>query len=258
MYSVRVITKGHGNTQALFLLYSLTITGFLIWTFGVDYFVIFCASALLHLLLETGLSLSGIRKGEVYVLGHKLPRAADAALRAFVEGPGFCVPAFFAADQIMGGNVGLGIGLPVLIVGVGSLFMGLADRRDVVRLGPDETPQMSRRAMTRPGAVMLLSLINTGCLTALFLMPDPYRAHGFIYVITYALLAMLYYLFNYNLGVRMVQLYDAETKSYTTPPPLFQTAALAYDCSYEMALLISPAYWVTFYLGLFHYATLSG
>ena len=115
---------------------------------------------------------------------------------------------------------------------------------------------MSRRAMTRPGAVMLLSLLNTGCLTALFLMPDPYRLHGFIYVISYALLAMLYYLFNYNLGVRMVQLYDAKDDAYSTPGPGFQAAALAYDCAYEMALLISPAYWVTFYLGYFTYTTL--
>jgi hypothetical protein len=256
MYSVRVITKWHGNTQALFLLYSTTITGCLIGWFGIDYLVIFCASALLHLILETGLSLSGIRKGEVFVFGVKLPRVADAALRAFVEGPGFCVPAFFVADQLMGDQVALGIGLPVLVVSVGSLFMGLADRRDVRRLPPGEEPQMSRRAMTRPGAVMLLSLINTGCLTALFLMPDPYRLHGFIYVISYASLAMLYYLFNYNLGVRMVQLHDAKTDEYTTPGPGFQAVALAYDCSYEMALLISPAYWVTFYLGYFTYTTL--
>jgi hypothetical protein len=257
MYSVRVITRWHGNTQVHILLCNLIITGFLIWNFGIDYLVIFCASTLLHLLLETGLSISGIRKGDVFVYGHRLPRAADAVLRAIVEGPGFCVPAFFAADQIMGGNVALGVGFPVVIVGFASLFMGLADRRDVARLGPDEAPQMSRRAMMRPGAVMLLSLINTGCLTALFLMPDPYRLHGFIYVISYALLAILFYIFNYNLGVRMVQMYDSEKKSYTTPGPVFQAIGLAYDSSYEMALLISPAYWVTFYLGFFHYTTLS-
>jgi len=257
MYSVRVITRWHGNTQVHMLLLNLSITGLLIWKFGIDYFVIFCASALLHLILETGLSISGIRKGEVYVYGRKLPRAADALLRALVEGPGFCVPAFFAADQIMAGNVGLGVGFPVVVIGLASLHMGLADRRDVARLGPDEKPQMSRRAMTRPGAVMLLSLINTGCLSALFLMPDPYRLHGFLYVISYALLVILFYIFNYNLGVRMVQLYDAETKTFTTPGPLFQAAGLAYDSAYEMALLISPAYWVTFYLGFFHYTTLT-
>ena len=94
MYSVRVITRWHGNTQAIMLVYGLIVTGLLIWGFGKNYLVIYCASALLHLTLETGLSLSGIRKGEVTVFGIKLPRVADAALKAFVEGPGFCVPAF--------------------------------------------------------------------------------------------------------------------------------------------------------------------
>jgi len=88
-------------------------------------------------------------------------------------------------------------------------------------------------------------------------MPDPYRLHGFTYVLSYALLAMLYYLFNYNFGVRMVQLYDADTQEYTTPGPLFQATALTYDCAYEMALLISPAYWVTYYLGGFQFTTLT-
>ena len=111
--------------------------------------------------------------------------------------------------------------------------------------------------MTRPGAVMLLSLLNTICLAALFLMPAPYRTHAFIYLLTYSTLVGIFYLINYNLGVRMVELYDHERKEYTRPGPLFQAAGLAYDSSYEMALLISPAYWVTFYLGFFHYATLS-
>ena len=183
----------------------------------------------------------------------KLPPIGDAALKACVEGPGFCVPAFFAASHILDGQVELGLSMSLLIVGLGSVFMAAKESQDIAKLGPDETPQYSRRAMTRPGAVMLLTLINTGCLTALFLMPDPYRLHAFTYVISYALLALFYYFFNYNAGVRMIQTYNAETKEYTTPGTFFQVCALTYDCAYEMALLISPAYWVTFYLGLFTY-----
>ena len=96
-------------------------------------------------------------------------------------------------------------------------------------------------------------LLNTGCLTALFLMPAPYRTHAFIYVIAYSLMVMLFYFINYNMGVRMVEIYDHDRKEYVRPGPLFQAAGLAYDSGYEMALLISPAYWITFYLGLFHY-----
>jgi hypothetical protein len=168
-----------------------------------------------------------------------------------VEGPAFCVPAFFIADQFVAGNTFVGIVGAILLVGIASLYLGLADRYNLRKLGPDEEPLITRRAMTRPKAVMLLALINTGCLTALFLIPAPYRSHAFAYLIAYSFLVLLFYFINYNLGVRMVEIYNHERKEYTTPGPLFQAAGLTYDSAYEMALLISPAYWLTFYLGLF-------
>lgn len=256
MFSVRVTTPGHGSTNAHVLVINVVVTSLLIARYGIDYLTIFCASALLHLMLETGLAVTGIRKGVVYVYGRRLPRAADALLRATVEGPGFCVPAFFVADRVLAGDLVLGLLGPFLLAGAVSLYMGLADRRGVRTLGPGEEPILSRRAMTRPGAVMLLSLINTVCLTVLLTMPDPFRAHALIYLGAYIGMVMLFYLINYNLGVRRVELYDAARDTYTTPGPLFQAAGLTYDSAYEMALLISPAYWVTFYLGLFQYGTL--
>lgn len=256
MFSVRVTTIWHGNTNVHILLVNLAITALLIWQYGIDYLTIFCASALLHLVLELGMAASGIRKGVVYVYGWRLPRLADALLRATVEGPAFCVPAFFIADRMMAGDYLLGILGPVLLIGTASFYLGWADRRDVRRLAPGEEPIYSRRAMTRPGAVMLLSLLNTVCLAALFLMDDPYRLHAFAYLGGYIALVILFYIINYNLGVRMVQLYDAEKQEYTTPGPLFQAAGLTYDSAYEMGVLISPAYWITAYLGLFQFTTL--
>ena len=257
MYSVRKNTRGHGNTNLNILFLNLVATAVLTWQFGTDYLVIFCASTILILIIETGLALSGIRKGVVYVYGRKLPRVAELLLRASVEGPSFCVPAFFVADQFLAGRIIVGIVGSTLVVGIGSLYMGLADRRDLRRLRPGEEPLISRRAMTRPWAVMVLALINTGCLTALFLMPAPYREHAFTYLIAFSLLVMLFFIINYNLGVRMVEIYDHERGEYTKPGPIFQAAGLAYDSAYEMALLISPAYWVTFYLGLFQYTTIT-
>jgi hypothetical protein len=257
MYSVRKYTRGHGNTNLKMLFLNLVVTAVFIWQFGTDYLVIFCSSSILILIIETGLALSGIRKGVVYVYGYKLPRVADLLLRALVDGPAICVPAFFVADQFLAGRIMFGIAGSTLVVGFGSLYMGLADRRDLRRLSPGEEPLVSRRAMTRLGAVMLLALINTGCLTALFLIHTPYRAHAFTYVIAYSLLVMLFYVINYNLGVRMVEIYDYERGEYTMPSHFFQAAGFAYDSAYEMALLVSPAYWVMFYLGLFHYTTIT-
>ena len=128
--------------------------------------------------------------------------------------------------------------------------MGMADRRGLRRLKPSEKPVISRRAMTKPWAVMALGVINTGCLAALFMIPEGDRALGFTYVIAYAGAAMLFYLINYNLGVRRVELFDAKSGTYSVPGPFFQAAGLAYDSAYEMALLISPTFWVPFYLGI--------
>lgn len=253
MYSVRKNSKGHGNTNLHLLLGVLVITAILTWQYGVNYVIIFCSSSMLHLLIETGLTLSGTRKGAVYVYGRKLPRWADVCLRAFVDGPAFCVPAFFVADQFIDGNRFVGITGALFVVGLASLYMGMADRHDLHKLAAGEEPLASRRAMTRPVAVMLLALVNTICLIALFLIPSPYRTHALIYISAYSVFVMLFYLINYNLGVRMVEIYDPERKEYTKPGPFFQAAGLAYDSVYEMALLVSPAYWVTFYLGLFYY-----
>lgn len=257
MYSVRKTPKGHGTTNVNLWVCVLIITSILIWQYGIDYLIIFCSSSILHLIIEAGLTLSGVRKGKTYyVYGYQLPRAADVFLRSTVEGPSFCVPAFFVADQFMSGNLLVGVTSAIVVVGLLSLYMGLADRQGLRNLAPGEEVLVNRRAMTKPMAVMLLSLINTVCLAALFLMPSPYRAHAFTYVISYSLLVMLFYLINYNLGVRMVEVYDQERKEFIAPGPLFQAAGLAYDSAYEMALLISPAYWVAYYLGLFHFKTI--
>jgi len=45
--------------------------------------------------------------------------------------------------------------------------------------------------------------------------------------------------------------YDAETKEFYQPGLTVQFAGLTYDSAYEMALLVSPAYWLTFYMGVF-------
>ncbi len=248
MYSVRKSTMKHGTTNFNVLLFILAITCYLTWQFGINYFIIFCSSSIIHLIIESGLALSGMRKSEVYVYGKKLPKTIEIVIKSMTEGPAYCVPAYFVADQFIAGNFLLGIVSAVIVVGFAAYYLGWSDKRDLEK---GELPLISRRAMNKPKAVMLLALINTGCLTALFLMPSPYRMHAFIYIIAYSLLVMLFYLINYNLGVRMVEIYDHDTKEFKQPGPLFQAAGLAYDSAYEMAVLVSPAYWLTFYLGFF-------
>ncbi len=257
MYSVRIYTRSHGNTQFYMLIGTFIVSAVFYWLYGKDYLIIYISSSLIHLLLEIILFVGKIRKGTVYVFGRKLPRVADIFLRALVDGPSVFVPSFFVADQIMSGHPWTGILIATLIMGLASLYMGITDRNGVRRLPENEAPLISRRTMTNPGAVMFLALINTVSLGALFLMPMPYRTHALIFVAAYSLLVMLFYLINYSLGARFVEIFDAKREAYVKPGPLFQAAALTYDSIYEMAFLFSPAYWVVFYLGLFEYAAIS-
>lgn len=257
MYSVRITTTRHGSTYLNMLAVNVLVTGLLTWRFGIDYLTIFSASGLLVTLIEVGLALSGLRKGATYVRGHRLPWLANAVLHGFVDGPGFCVPAYFVADQLMAGEYALGIVGGGVVVGLASLYMGLADWWHLRRLGPDEEPVVSRRAMTKPKAVVLLALLNATCLTAILLMPAPYRTHALVYLAAYSLMVMLFYLINYQLGVRMLQRYDREQETFTTPGPLVQALGLTFDSAYEMALLLSPAHWACFYLGLLEFSTLA-
>jgi hypothetical protein len=251
MFSVRKTTKWHGNTNLGILLINIIITSILFFSYGSNYLVIFCSSFLLHLLIETGLAMSGIRKGNVYDLGKKLPCTLNILLKASVEGPAFCVSAFFIADSFEKGNGLFSIFITAIVVGLASLYMGLSDKKSIENLKPTDKPIISRRAMTKPKAVMLLALINTCCISAMFVIPNEDRLHAFTYLFAYAALVLLFYFINYNLRVRYIEMYDPITNTYTKPSLGIQIAGLIYDSAYEMALLVSPAYWLTYYLGFF-------
>ena len=123
MYSVRKSTMKHGTTNFNVLLFILTITCYLTWQFGINYFIIFCSSSIIHLIIESGLALSGMRKSVVYVYGKKLPKTIEIVIKSMTEGPAYCVPAYFVADQFIAGNFLLGIVSAVIVVGFAAYSM---------------------------------------------------------------------------------------------------------------------------------------
>ena len=251
MFSVRKSTKFHGNANFNVLIYILLITSILITFYGINYLVIFLSSSLLHLLIETGLTISNIRKGSTYLFGRKLSKPGEIILRSFVEGPAFCVPAFFIADQFIAGNVLHALISATIIVGIAAFYLAYSDNFQLRKVKTDDDVIIIRRAMTKPKSVMLLALINTICISMMFLIPLYSRSHAFAYLISYSLFVVLFYFINYNMNVRYIELYDPETMSYKKPGVLMQVGGLLYDSAYEMALLISPAYWIPYYLGIF-------
>jgi hypothetical protein len=251
MYSVRLTTNAHGKTTFHLFLFIVALSAWLIYSFGINYFMIFCASSLVHILIETGLFLSKLRKGDMYYGRYKLPKTLEILLRSMVEGPAFCVPAFFVADQVVKGNWMLAIGTALIVVGTASFYLGWFDRKHKNEAKSADDLIISRRAMSKPKGIMLLALINSICLLAIVFLPFEQQKHAFTYYFAYAGFVLLFYFINYNLGVRYIEMYNSETKCFEKPGLGMQIAGLVYDSAYEMTLLISPAYWLCFYLGFF-------
>lgn len=219
--------------------------------FGLNYLVIFCASSLVHVLIESGLHLSGLRKGNMYYRSFKLPKWMEILLRSMVEGPAFCIPAYFVAEQSSKGNLFLaGLG-SLIVVGLASFYLGWFDRKHYLVSKDESELIISRRAMMHPQSVILLAFVNSICLIALLLIPSADRTHAFTYISTCAGFVLLFYFINYNLGVRYIETFRYDLSSFEKPKFSLQMAGLIYDSAYEMTLLISPAYWLTYYLGFF-------
>ena len=252
MFSVRKTTKFHGTTSFYILVFILIVTTLLIYEYGRNYLAIYLSSGLLHAVIESGLTVSGIRKGETFLFGKKLSKLSEIFLRSFMEGPAFCVPAFFLADQYRMGNLMYASFLTIVVVGGASFLLGWSDKKNIAKVVSENSIIIVRRAMMNPKASMLLALLNTICISMIFLIPSAAREHAFTYVFSYALLVLFFYFINYNLGVRYIEQFDPIKNEYLRPGVLMQAAGLTYDSAYEMTLLISPAYWVPFYFGLFN------
>lgn len=252
IYSVRQTTIKHGDANFHILLYIICITSFLIAYFGKNYLIIFLSSSALHFCIESLLTLTGIRKGRTFLFGKQLPRVGEISLRSLVEGPAFCVPAYFMADQIKLGNFATIALLGGIIVGLASLYSALSDNYFVKKHVNTDKIITSRRAMSKPKAFMTLLLINSFFLFLIVRLPNVAFQHATLYLVSYACFVLLFYFINYNLGVRYIETYDSKKDEYTKPSLFYQVFGLFYDSVFEMTLFISPAYLIPYYLGLFN------
>ena len=252
MYSVRLTTKTHGKTTFHLFLFILALSSLLVFEFGWNYGVIYGVSSFVHVLIESGLYISKLRKGEMYYGSFKLPKILEIFLRSMVEGPAFCVPAFFIADHVVQGDVLEAICIAFLVVGSASFYLGWFDRKHKNQVSSESELIISRRAMNQPKGMMLLAFINSICLVVMVLLPQEQKAHAFAYYFAYAGFVLLFYLINYKLGVRYIEVYNSDMKRFEKPSLGMQVAGLVYDSAYEMTLLISPVYWLSYYLGFLH------
>ncbi|MFM7668018.1 MAG: hypothetical protein ACKO7D_07505 [Bacteroidota bacterium] len=252
IYSVRQTTTKHGDANFHILLYIIVITSLLVWYFGKNYLIIFLSSGAVHFIIESLLTITGIRKGRTFLFGKQLPRLAEISLRSLVEGPAFCVPAYFIADQIKNGNLVIIAIFGAIIVGLASLYSALSDNYFVKKHMNTDKIITSRRAMSKPKAFITLLVINSFFLFLIFRLPNVAFEHATMYLVSYACFVLLFYFINYNLGVRYIEMYDSKKDEYFKPGVFYQAVGLFYDSVFEMTLFISPAYLIPYYLGLFN------
>lgn len=252
IFSVRQTTLKHGDTNFHILIYILIVTALLIFYFGVNYLIIFLSSSIVHFLIESMLTLTGIRKGRTFLFGKQLSRFSEISLRSLVEGPAFCVPAYFIADQIEHGNFLTIALLGIMVVGLASLYSALSDNFYLKKFNSTDSVITSRRAMSKPKAFMSLLIINSFHLFLILSLPRFELNQAITYLISYAFFVLLFYFINYNLGVRYIEKFDPINNEYVKPGLLYQAAGLFYDSVFEMTLFISPAYFIPLYMGLFN------
>ncbi len=252
IFSVRQTTVKHGDANFHILLYIICITSLLIAFFGKNYLIIFLTSSGLHVCIESLLTITGIRKGRTFLFGKQLPRVGEITLRSLVEGPAFCVPAYFMADQFKNGSFATITLLGGIIVGLASLYSALSDNYFVKKHINTDKIITSRRAMSKPKAFFTLLAINSFFLFLIFRLPNVAFEHATMYLVSYACFVLLFYFINYNLGVRYIEMYDSKKDEYSKPGVFYQAVGLFYDSVFEMTLFISPAYLIPYYLGLFN------
>ena len=199
IYSVRQTTVKHGDRNFHLLLYILLITSLLIANYGKNYLIIFLSSSVLHFCIESLLTITGIRKGRTFLFGRQLTRVSEISLRSLVEGPAFCVPAYFIADQIKTHSFLPVIILGLVVVGIASFYSALSDYYFVKKYISTDKIITSRRAMSKPRAFLALLLINSFFLYMIVLLPNNDFHHGLIYLMSYACFVLLFYIINYNL-----------------------------------------------------------
>ncbi|MFC1540200.1 hypothetical protein ACFL41_01770 [Gemmatimonadota bacterium] len=257
MYSTRITTVHHGTAQFFLLPSVMMLTAILAVLRSPDYLVIYLSSGILVGILEIGLSLTGWRTSRVTVFGKELAAVPGGAMRGFIEAPGIAVPAFFMADLLVAGQHALAIAVPTILIGIFALYSSITDWSQLKRLKEGEQPIHIRRKMTRPAVVMVVAVVDVICLSSLFMMPDPYRTHGFFFLLASFALTALFFGINYSFGVRIIQQYNYETNKYYKSGTLFSVAAFIYDSFYEMSLFNMYYYLIPYMAGLFTYSTIS-
>lgn len=242
MYSVRLTNNQYGKTNFYLSLGILLATATLNHYYGGSIWVIYLGSVAWHLFIESGLFLSGLRKGEVYFGTYKMPKGIEIVQRAMVEGPAFCVPAYLvSANGKIGDTSHLIIG--ALLVIIGSLYLAISDLLSI-RRSPKENLIYTRRSMNAPGGMMVLGIVNMSLIFYIALNQSTW-----LYFVAYSIFVLIFYAIHLPLGIRFIEFGADTSTTYHRPNFGWQCLGLFYDSTFEMTLFIAPAYLIPWSFG---------
>lgn len=252
MYMTRITTANYG-TWLLHLVgvNILMSVAFTVLFSSPGYIAICIVSGVLLSLMELGMLRRGMRTSRMLVYGRQVGPAADSFIKGFAEGPGLCVPALFGADQLYAGHYLVGILVPCMILLLWSLYWAFRERIGLEQLKEGESPIINRRWMNKPEMVFFVGMVNLGVgIWILWGMEVAHRLHIVYFLLMFFLVLQVFFLVHARYGVRRIDKYFPETKTYAPDGVRFSVLGYTYDSIFEMAMLNAPYYLIPYSLGL--------
>ena len=185
------------------------------------------------------------------VYGKPVGAVLDSLVKGTAEGPGLCVPALLAADLIYRGQTAAGVVVPCVILFLWSLYWAFRERKALDKLGSGESPIMNRRWMNKPGTIFFVAFVDliVGVIIC-WLLPPEQKYHVTLFVVMFFVVLQVFFLVHTHYGIRRIETYDPETKTYTPARKILSRRSFLYDSIFEMALLNTPFYLIAYGLGL--------
>ena len=252
IYMTRITTANYGtylfHLVIVNVLMTLVLTGLY---HTLNYVAIFVSSALFLSLMEYAMVRRGMRTSRMFVYGKQVSPLTDSFIKGTAEGPSLCVPALFAADQIYGGHYLVGILVPCAILFFWSTYWAMLEQRGIKSLKAGETPIINRRWMNKPEMVFFVCMVDLIVISSIaWGMPANEKSHAIYFLVMFFVILQVFFIVHSRFGVRRIDKYDPETKTYAPAGTRFSLLGYTYDSIFEMSLLNAPYYLIPYALGL--------
>ncbi len=259
MYMTRVTSANYGTWLFHLCVVNIAMTAALTLIYHTyNYLWIFLFSGVMLSLLEYVMVKKGARTSRMFVYGKLVSPLTDSFVKGVAEGPSLCVPALYAADQLVQGHYLIGILVPCAILLLWSLYWALAEVRGFKQLKSDEKPIINRRWINKPEPLFVIGIVNLIVAVSVASMNEAARPHAIYFMIMFFVILQVFFIVHAYFGVRRIDRYDPETKVFAPSTRRFTVIGYTFDSIFEMSVLNTPYYLIPYALGLITVPALTG